>query len=61
MESRAAVLRESKSAQARRRAVRCGIILLMAGILLGPAIWNRFPLLEYDAVAVAGAPDASKA
>jgi hypothetical protein len=29
-------------------AVWCGVCLLMGGLLLAPAIWNGFPLLEYD-------------
>jgi hypothetical protein len=30
------------------RAGRAGMFLLAGGILLAPAIWNRFPLIQYD-------------
>jgi hypothetical protein len=42
------VLRGNRSAQTRSRAAWCGASCLMVIILLGPAIWNRFPLLQYD-------------
>src|ERR1700737_2448626 len=43
-----AVLRGDHSAQREGRAVWCIVCLLMTGILLAPAVWNGFPLLEYD-------------
>src|SRR3954469_6914216 len=30
------------------RAARCAALLVAGGILLVPAIWNRFPLIQYD-------------
>jgi len=48
VEQRAAPLRETLSAQRRAGALRAGLVAVMAAILLAPAIWNRFPLLEYD-------------
>jgi hypothetical protein len=43
-----AVLRADHPAQSESRAVWCIVFLLMTGVLLSPAIWNGFPLLEYD-------------
>jgi hypothetical protein len=43
-----AVLRADHSAQRESRAIWCIVCLLMTGILLAPAIWNGFPLIEYD-------------
>ena len=48
MRSKEAVLRADQGAQWRSRAIWCMACLAMAGILLAPAIWNGFPLLEYD-------------
>ena len=46
--SKEAVLRADKGAQRGSRAIWCMVCLATAGILLAPAIWNGFPLLEYD-------------
>jgi hypothetical protein len=48
VESHAVVLCGSDSAQTRSRVAWGGAALLAAILLLAPAFWNRFPLLEYD-------------
>jgi hypothetical protein len=40
--------RAETSAQQRSRVVWLVVAVLMSAILLAPAIWNRFPLLQYD-------------
>ena len=35
-------------AASRNHWVWCGAGVLMLGLLIGPALWNGFPLLQYD-------------
>ena len=48
MEGTSILPRGHASAQPSSRAAACGSFVLMGAILIGPAIWNRFPLLQYD-------------